>query len=80
MKTLTAEQKLQIATKVMSKFGRELTGDEYNKAYTMLCLLEPNSMSNNQRSWTNTYHVGELQYDMTFGIFDKPIISVKEIR
>ena len=79
MKILTHEEKLQIALKVMSKFGRELTGEEYDKTYTMLSLLEPHSCSNNQRSWTDTYIVGNLQYDMTFGIFDKPIISVKEI-
>ena len=79
MKILTNEQKLQAVLKVMSKFGRELAGDEYDKTYTMLALLEPNSCSNNQRSWTNTYIVGDLQYDMTFGIFDNPIISVKEV-
>lgn len=80
MKILTNEQKLQAVLKVMSKFGRELAGDEYDKTYTILALLEPNSCNNNQRSWTNTYIVGDLQYDMTYGIFDKPIISVKEIR
>ena len=79
MKILTNEQKLQAVLKVMSKFGRELSGDEYDKTYTMLALLEPNSCNNNQRSWTNTYIVGGLQYDMTYGIFDKPIISVKEV-
>lgn len=79
MRILTDEQKLQAVMKVMSKFGRELLGDEYDQVHTMLSLLEPHSCSNNQRSWTDTYIVGNMQYDMTFGIFDKPIISVKEI-
>lgn len=79
MKILTHEEKLRLVTKVLSKFGRELSGDEYDKVYTMLALLEPHTCSNNQHSWTNTYIVGDLQYDMTFGIFDEPIISVKEI-
>lgn len=76
--SLTQEQQIDLVKRVMSKFGRELSGDEYDETYTMLQLLEPNSISNNQRSWTYTYIVGDKQYDMTFGIFDDPIISIKE--
>ena len=75
---LTKDQAIEVAKRVMSKFGRELCGDEYDQTLTMLRLLEPNCVSNNQRFWTDTYIVGELQYDVTFGLEDKPVISVKE--
>lgn len=79
MRELTDEQKMAIAMKIMSRRGRELHGEEYVAAFKMLRQLEPNSSSNNQRTWTDTYIIGDQQYDVTYGFDDNPDITARAI-
>jgi len=51
---------------------REIVGDEKEQTLTMLRLLEPTVVTNNQRSWTEDYIIGNLHYSVTY--FDDEII------
>lgn len=61
--------------KVMGPPRRALTGEEYDKIWTMLQLVEPYHQSNNQRTWTDRYRVGKIRYDVTYGLGDEPEIE-----
>ena len=45
---------------------RTLVGEEREQVLTMLRLLESVD-SNNQHFWTETWHVGDIQYQLTTG-------------
>lgn len=41
---------------------REITGTEREHLVTLLLMTEPVEESNNQHSWTSTYHIGDKVY------------------
>jgi hypothetical protein len=55
---------------------REITGDEFAKTMTMLRLIEPIRVSNNQRTETLVYHIGDDEYHLTYGFEDGPILEI----
>jgi hypothetical protein len=65
----------QLLRRVMGPPRRELVGEEYDKIWTLLQLLEPSRQSNNQRTWTEEFRIGEKRYDVTYGVFDNPEIQ-----
>lgn len=57
-KTLTPEEARAFIRRVSGKTIRVLKGDEYDKVWTMINLAHPVSTSNNQRTWTDVYIIG----------------------
>ena len=60
-KTLTPEEARAFIRKVSGNPFRILKGNEYDKVWTMLSLIEPASTSNNQRTWTDVYIIGNQE-------------------
>ena len=57
-RTLTPEEARAFIRKVSGAPIRILKGDEYDKIWMLLNMLEPMSTSNNQRTWTEVYVIG----------------------
>lgn len=58
-KTLTPEEACAFIRKIQPPPTRKIEGDEYNKVWTLLQLIgNPASTSNNQRTWTDIYVIG----------------------
>ena len=72
---MTPEERRAFLRKVLGPPRRTLTGDEYDKIWTMLQLIEPYRQSNNQRTWTDEYRIGNTRYDVTYGLSDQPEIE-----
>lgn len=41
---------------------RKIEGKERDDLVLLFKMMEPTESSNNQRSWTDTYHIGEREY------------------
>ena len=41
---------------------RKIEGQERENLVLMFKMMKPTSQSNNQHSWTDTYHIGEREY------------------
>ena len=55
---------------------RRVEGEEYNQLVTMFKMMEPVEQANNQHTWTDTYHVAERVYNVTyFPKEDEPLIE-----
>lgn len=65
----------QLIRSIMGPPRREIVGEEYDKIWTMLQLIEPAKQSNNQRTWTDEFRIGAKRYDVTYGFSDKPEIE-----
>ena len=58
-KTLTPEEARAFIRKIQPPLTRKIEGDEYDKVWTLLTLAgNPASTSNNQRTWTDIYVIG----------------------
>ena len=55
--------------------NRTLMGEEREHVQTLLGLLKPFAVSNNQRTITEEYHLNNLVYHVTYGLEDEPIIE-----
>lgn len=83
MKAVVSEQtekSLALLRKVLGATKRELTGPEYDHAWTMLQLMEPTVEYNNQHSWTEEYTVGKTWYRVTYwpaGGHDEPETTIE---
>ena len=75
----TQEEARAFIRKVMGPPKRELEGKEYDHIWTLLQLIDPVHSSNNQRTWTDEYHLNGKKYDVTFGLGEQPIIEELEI-
>jgi hypothetical protein len=64
--------------RVMGPNRRTVTGVEYDNIWTLLQLTEPVRQSNNQRTWTDEYIIGNKRYDVTYGLTDIPEIEEVE--
>lgn len=55
---------------------RRVEGEEYVQLVILFKMMEPVDQSNNQHTWTDTYHVGERVYNVTyFPDEDEPLIE-----
>ena len=75
----TQEEARAFIRTVLGPPKRELEGKEYDHIWTLLQLLTPVHSSNNQRTWTDEYHLNGKKYDVTYGLGDDPIIEEMEI-
>ena len=76
----TKEEAIEFLKSIGMKNRRVLEGDEREHILTLLALLEPIDVSNNQRTFTETYlHAGK-EYEVTYGFSDVgPTPYVEEI-
>lgn len=75
-KNLTREQARALLRKVTGPPTRTLEGTEREHVLTLLALVEPFSTTNNQRSWTDYYMIGETEYHVTtFVDFEESIVD-----
>lgn len=60
---------------IMGPPRREIVDEEYDKIWILLQLTEPFRQSNNQRTWTDEFRIGEKRYNVTYGLSDNPEIQ-----
>jgi hypothetical protein len=65
MKDMTPEQARIFLRKVMGPPRRTLEGKEKEHILLLLAMIEPFKQTNNQRSWTDYYLIGETEYHVT---------------
>jgi hypothetical protein len=75
----TEQEAKDFIRKVMGPPRRTLEGKERENIWLLLSLLEPVRQSNNQRTWTDEYHLNGKKYDVTYGLEDNPVIDELEI-
>jgi len=63
---MTAEEARAFIRKVMGPPRRSLEGKEREHIWTLLQLIEPTSQSNNQRSWTDVFHLNGKEYHVHY--------------
>ena len=51
----------------LTKKRRVIEGEERDKVMTMLRLLGPGEQTNNQRVWTESWRVGNIEYNIHTG-------------
>ena len=45
---------------------RKIEGQERENLVLLFKMMEPTEQSNNQHSWTDTYHIGEREYHVNY--------------
>jgi len=72
---------LEFLKKIGMKKRRVVSGTEREHLITLLSLLDPIDTSNNQRTFTETYHHAGKEYELTWGfdIEGEPEPYVEEI-
>lgn len=63
----TKEEALEFLRSIGMKNRRILEGTEREHMLTLLALIEPTKVSNNQRTFTETYHHAGKEYELTWG-------------
>jgi hypothetical protein len=71
----TKEEAQAFIRSIMGPRYTELQGVEYNHVTLILALLEPYQQTNNQRSWTDYYKVGNIEYRVTTWPGEHPTIA-----
>lgn len=66
VREFTPEEAKAFIRRVMGPPRREVVGDEKEQLLTVLSLIEPAGFSNNQRSITEDYFVGDVHYEVTY--------------
>ena len=51
----------------LTKKRRVIEGEERDKVLTMLRLLGPGEQTNNQRVWTESWRIGDVEYNIHSG-------------
>ena len=78
---MTKQEALDILKRIGMKQRRTLEGSEREHMLTLLTLIEPTDSSNNQRTFTETYHHAGKEYELTWGFNDSgPEPLVEEIK
>ena len=73
----TPEECRTFLERVLGRPSRELAGNEYEQAMLMIMLMDPYQISNNQRTITERYKIGKVDYHVTYlGLNEEPIIEV----
>ncbi len=77
----TKEEALEFLKSIGMKNRRQLEGTEREHIITLLTLVEPAEVSNNQRTFTETYFHAGKEYELTWGfsIEGEPEPYVEEI-
>ena len=65
MKDMTKEEARAFLRRVMGPSHKTLEGKEKEQILLLLALIEPFKETNNQRSWTSYYLIGETEYHVT---------------
>lgn len=75
------EEALAFLKSIGMKKRRTLLGQEREHMMTLLALIEPVESSNNQRTFTETYHHAGKEYELTWGfsIEGEPEPLVEEV-
>lgn len=75
------EEALAFLKSIGMKKRRTLLGQEREHMMTLLALIEPAESSNNQRTFTETYHHAGKEYELTWGfsIEGEPEPLVEEV-
>ena len=63
--TMTKEEARVFLRKVMGPPTRTLEGKEKEQILLLLAIIEPFKETNNQRSWTSYYMIGETEYHVS---------------
>lgn len=72
---MTPEECRAFIRRILGFPRRTLIGEEYDKIWTILQLVEPYKQSNNQITWTDEYRIGNTRYDVIYGFSDQPVIE-----
>ena len=76
MKNISKEDAEKILRRIQGPPREAVSDNEIEHLLTMFHLIEPTSVSNNQRTITYTYIVGGTRYDVTwFPKEDQPMIE-----
>jgi hypothetical protein len=77
----TQEEALAFLKSIGMKKRRTLLGTEREHMLTLFALITPTESSNNQRTFTDTYHHAGKEYEVTFGFNegDEPDPIVEEL-
>lgn len=71
---------LEFLRRIGMKKRRVLEGAERDHMLTLFALVSPTETSNNQRTFTETYHHAGKEYEVTYGFSDVgPTPYVEEI-
>ena len=62
---MTKEEARAFLRRVMGPSHKTLEGKEKEQILLLLALIEPFKETNNQRSWTSYYLIGETEYHVT---------------
>ena len=62
---MTPEEAQVFLRKVMGPPRKTLEGKEREQVLLLLAMMDPYSSSNNQRSWTDCYRIGQKEYQVT---------------
>lgn len=77
---MSQAEAIEFLKSIGMKNRRVLEGDEREHMLTLLKLLEPTDVSNNQRTFTETYHHAGKEYELTWEFSDVgPTPYVEEI-
>lgn len=75
---MTPEQARDFIRKIMGPPKRTLEGKEREQIWTLILMSTPVGESNNQRTFTEEYLIGNKRYDVTYGLEADPVIEVYE--
>jgi hypothetical protein len=76
----TKEEALEFLKSIGMKKRRVIEGNEREHMLTLFALIEPTETSNNQRTFTETYHHAGKEYEVTYGFSDVgPTPYIEEI-
>lgn len=78
-KHLSSKRQREYIRAVMGPPRKELKGKEYDHVWLMLQLVEPFDSSNNQRTCTDKYKVGDLEYHVHFGLYANGRPMIEEV-
>lgn len=74
---MTQAEARKYLRKILGPDTRELEGEEHDHTWLILQFMEPFDSSNNQRTCTDKYKIGDIEYHVHFGIYkDRPMIEV----
>jgi len=77
---MNEKEALEFLKSIGMKKRRTLEGKEREHLLTLLALIEPTDISDNQRTFTETYHHAGKEYELTWGFNDVgPAPYVEEI-
>lgn len=74
MRNISSETLISLLKNLFPK-TTEITGVERENLLIMFAMMEPIEESNNQRTITSVYKLGNIEYNVTYGLSDLPIVE-----